>query len=140
MFFARLLVKLIDPRVHIKRTTSWNEFEWDTNTIYYNPAEDPADVGFMRHLRERHFFIEPERFSSRLWSILHELGHYFNADEVGNYEDKAICALLPYEVAKSCGSIQDLYYDSPDEFIATEWACAWITDHEFLAIAFSRLL
>jgi len=140
MFFAWLLVKLIAPRVHIKRTTDGCEFEWDTNTIYYNRADDPQDVGFTRHLRAKHCFAEPERYSMRLWSILHELGHYFNPDEEEDLYAKALCALLPYETATENRIVQDLYYNSPDEFAATEWACAWIKKHPWLSSLFSILL
>jgi len=140
MFFAWLLVKLIAPRVRIKRAENGCEFEWDTNTIYYDRNDDPQDVGFMRHLREKHFFPNPERYSHRLWSILHELGHYFNPDEEEDTISKAICALLPLDFAQTTPTLQDMYYDSPDEFAATEWACDWIDFHPFLSSLFSALL
>lgn len=139
MFFARLLVKMIDPRVHIRYTDEGTEFEFDTNTIYFNPAQNPQDVGFTRHLVEKHKFANPERYSMRLWAILHELGHYFNPDETDEWA-KVVCAIVDYEDAIKNKAVQDLYYDSPDEFSATEWACAWIENHPRLATLFSRLL
>lgn len=140
MFIERLLVKMIAPRVHIKRTDEDTEFEWNTNTIYYNPAEDPQDAGFARHIEQKHLFPNPKQYSMHLWTLLHELGHYFNPDEAVDIESKAICAILPREMAEECERIQNMYYDSPDEFAATEWACSWVEHHRLLARFFTALL
>lgn len=140
MFFAWLLVKIIAPFVHIRKTKEGCAFEWETNTIYYNKAQDPFDVGFIRHLKEKHYFENPEQYAIPLWSLLHELGHYFYPDEEEDLVSKTICALLPYELAVESKTLQDMYYDSPDEYAATEWAIDWIVTHPKLASLFSALL
>lgn len=140
MFFARLLVKLIAPTVHIKKTNEGSAFEWDTNTIYYDRKPDPFDKCFMRHVKEKHLFPYADNYSFRLWSILHELGHYFNPDEEEDEWGKALCALLPVEQTLNDIEIQDYYYDSPDEIAATAWAIEWIEEHPKLASLFSALL
>lgn len=140
MFVERLLVKLIAPTVHITQTDEDTAFEWTTDTIYYNPAQNPFDLGFQRHLREQHLFEKPEQFSIGLWSILHELGHYFNPDEEVDENAKALCAMVSVEVAANSPYIQDMYYNSPDEFAATEWACDWIMKHKILAYLFSAVV
>lgn len=141
LFQARLLVKMIAPRVHVKADEgNGTEFEWDTNTIYYDREDSPFDLGFARHLREKHFFEHPEEYSNQLWSLLHELGHYFYQDEEEDLEAKAICALMPQELVIDNPELQNLYYDSPDEFVATEWAIDWIVGHPKLAKWFSKIL
>lgn len=139
MFFVRLLVKLIAPFVRVRHSDEGCEYEFDTNTIYYDPTQNPQDVGFLRHIAEKHNFPNPEQFSIHLWSVLHELGHHFNPDETDEWA-KVVCAIVDYEDAIKSKAVQDLYYDSPDEFAATEWACAWIENHPKLATLFSKLL
>lgn len=140
MIIARLFIKIIAPEVHIRKTNGDTEFEWKTNTIYFNPAANIYDAGFARHIEEKHFFLNPTKYSMPLWSLLHELGHYFNPDEEEDIESKAICAALPYELAQKNQTLQNMYYDSPDEYAATEWAIEWITQHPRLSSLFSILL
>ena len=142
LFYPRLLVKLIAPKVHIKKGDEeyGTEFEWDTNTIYYTKENSLLDLGFMRHLREFHFFETPETYSTELWTILHELGHYFNPDEEEDYDGKDECAFTSIEEAIKRPDLQNIYYNSPDEFAATEWAIEWINDHPKLAEWFSKRL
>lgn len=140
MFFARLLVKSIAPEVHIKKGRNGSEFEWDTNTIYYDRRPDPFDKCFARHVREKHLFPYVDNYSFRLWSILHELGHYFNDDVEEDEFGKALCAITPKEEALESKEIQDLYYDSPDEIAATAWAIEWIEQHPKAAKFFSQFV
>lgn len=140
MVFAWILIKLIAPQVHLRRTKDGTEFDYDTNTIYYDAKPDPFDKCFIRHVKEKHNFPIADNYSFRLWSILHELGHYFNDDVEEDEWAKALCAVLSKEQALNDVEIQDYYYDSPDEFEATEWAIIWIEEHPRLAKLFSKLL
>ena len=140
MFFAWLLVKLTAPRVRIRKSNDGCEFDWRNEIIYYDRRQSFYEVGFLRHLEEKHHFSKPARYSSRLWSILHEVGHYYNQDIERDELTAAQCALVPVEEAIKSPKIQDLYYDLEDEFAATEWACDCINNHPKLARIFSVLL
>lgn len=140
MIFAKLLVKMIAPRVRVRKSREGCEFEFGTSTLFYDDRQTAEDVGFMRHLAEKHHFPEGKRYSDRLWSILHELGHYYNPDAECDFNGKALCAVLCADLAKTSRTLQNLYYDSPDEFEATEWAIDWITRHPVLARIYSVLL
>ena len=140
-WIARLIVKLIAPKIHLKKTDSYGtSFEWSTNTIYYDREADPFDIGFARHVKEKHKFPYPENYSTALWSILHEIGHYETDYAEEDIRAKAVCKFLPADIAYANKGIQNLYYDSPDEFEATEWAIEWIEDHPKLAKLFSKVL
>ena len=140
MLFARILVKSIAPEVHITRGKNGSEFEWDTDTIYYDRKRNPFDKCFTRHMREKHSFPSADKYSFRLWSILHELGHYYNDDVEEDEWAKAFCAVVPKEAALIDDDIQNMYYDSPDEFAATEWAIEWVEEHPIAAKIFSILV
>lgn len=138
MFTAWLLVKLTAPKAKLKRSTSGDcEFDYLEETIYYTTERDPSDEGFLRHLEERHKFQNARKYSLRLWSLLHEIGHYYNAD-VEPDAAKYIGMVL-YEQEPSLKA-QYLYYNSPDEWAATEWACEWVERHKVLAKIFSKIL
>lgn len=140
MILAWILTKLIAPRVRLRKGDNGTEFDYEEDIIYYDPKPDPFDKCFMRHVKEKHLFPIGDRYSFRLWSILHELGHYFNPDEEEDEFGKALCAITPKEIALESKEIQDLYYDSPDEIAATAWAIEWIEQHPKLSSLFSALL
>jgi len=140
MLIAWILIKLIAPSVKLRATHDGTEFDYEEDTIYYDRKPDPFDKCFMRHVKEKHLFPTADKYSFRLWSILHELGHYFNPDEEEDEYGKAFCAVIPKEYAMENTWIQDLYYDSPDEIAATAWAIEWIEEHPKLSSLFSALL
>lgn len=140
MLFVKLFVRLLARDVRVVHSNNETEYDLITDTIYYNPAQNPADYGFFRHLRECHFFDKPERFSAGVWSLAHEIGHYYNQDEEPDEEAKVLCAIASEECARSSVSLQNMYYNSPDEFSATEWACGWIAKHPIFARLFSMVI
>jgi hypothetical protein len=60
-----------------------------------------------------------------LWTLLHELGHYFTLDVWETEEEeetRLMCSLISEEEAQSNTAIQDRYFDLSREWEATEWA------------------
>lgn len=137
MFLAWILIKLIAPKVKLRKAENGTEFDYETNTIYLSKEEDPFDKCFIRHVKEKHLFPKADKYSFILWSILHEVGHYYNPDEEEDEYGKAFCSVLPIEYCLENKWVQDMYYDSPDEIAATAWAIEWIEQHPKLAAFFS---
>lgn len=126
------------------RQSKENSFEFNRNIIRLNLRDDD-DLGFMRHLRECHR-CKFRNISSMLWTILHEVGHYATQnnltleEEEESYEIKAICAVVPSRIAEKSTKIQDLYFNTPIEWEATEWAIRWVFKNYCLARYYSKRL
>lgn len=133
-----LFIKTINPRIKIKYDEDMFAFCFTNNTLYYN--FDIIDMGFMRHMRECHKW-EPQ-FSVMLYSLLHELGHYYMQDciDENEIETRAYCALFPVECVLKRPDIQDLYFNLESEFEATEWAIEYSVNHRKFCKIFDHLL
>ena len=133
-----LFVKTINPRIRIKYKKDTFAFCFTNNTLYYN--FDLIDMGFLRHMRECHYW-EPQ-FGLMIYSLLHELGHYYMQDCVDEdeMETRAYCALLPFEYVMQRPDIQDLYFNLESEFEATEWAIEYSVNHRKFCKMFDHLL
>ena len=133
-----LFIKTINPRIKIKYDKDIFAFCFTNNTLYYN--FDIIDMGFMRHMREYHKW-EPQ-FSVMLYSLLHELGHYYMQDciDENEIETRAYCALLPVECVLKRPDIQNLYFNLESEFEATEWAIEYSVNHRKFCKIFDHLL
>ena len=133
-----LFIKTINPRIKIKYDKDMFAFCFTNNTLYYN--FDIVDMGFMRHMRECHQW-EPQ-FSVMLYSLLHELGHYYMQDciDENEIETRAYCALFPVECVLKRPDIQDLYFNLESEFEATEWAIQYTIEHNRKWKIFNRLI
>lgn len=133
-----LFVKTINPRIRIKYKENVFAFCFTNNTLYYN--FDLIDMGFLRHMRECHYW-EPQ-FGLMIYSLLHELGHYYMQDciDENEMETRAYCALLPFEYVMKRPDIQDLYFNLESEFEATEWAIEYSVNHRKFCKIFDSLI
>lgn len=102
------------------------EYDHDENIIYFalkgNADLDPC---FLRHLRESHNCKFGEDIDIRLWALMHEIGHHFTLDNIDLDDEDIVRYMLgnyTTEEIKADPALQNLYYDLPSEFKATEWA------------------
>lgn len=136
-----LFVKSISPRVKVKYTPNSFEFDFIRNSLSY--CDDLQDFGFMRHLKEQHSpSISLKDFT---YSILHELGHYFTADDLDDelkddLETRVALSMVDTDTAKKDKELQDLYYNLPLEFAATEWAIEYANKHKVKCKLFDRVV
>lgn len=146
MFFAWLLVKLIAPSIRLKQSDQGCEYVEDENTILFDKNTDPeGHQYFIDHIRKKHYFENPEKYSEQLWSLLHEIGHYKTQDyvEVDIETLSKVDQILKVKEYSSKSKIKRayfMYYNTECEYEATEWAIDWIVHHKVLARIFSNLL
>ena len=136
------IVKTIAPRVKVVyEPESSTCFDHDMKAVVIGDDFQTDDCGFMRHIVENHGFSQAYDYSINLWSVLHELGHYFTGDDGVISEEEALtyafCAMIP---RSDNPKIQNIYFNIPAEFNATEWAIDWIVSHPRLAKIYNRLV
>lgn len=118
-------VKLIAPEVTIIFSkTEYNSFDFGTDCIYFNPF-DRNDKGFMKHICKKHKCNFVPNFDLNLWTILHEIGHYYTSDIITFDEE---------EESTPC------YFDQNEEWEATEWAINYIKTHRIFCEIFNKIL
>lgn len=109
---------------------SYYEYTHDIICVDVNPMEDD---GFLRHLAEVHECEFTYEYPLLFWTILHELGHYYTLEDIDDLEDeintRILCATVPIEVAYANPNIQNMYYNLPSEWYATEWAIEFISNN-----------
>ena len=144
MLGIKIATKIIAPFVKVKidkTDSTCFDFNNDTLIIGYDFNDD--EYGFMRHLREVHGCKFANFFTHRFWAILHELGHYFTGegieDEKETLEVRALCILIGDDIVKTNKGVQDMYFNLPSEFAATEWAINFIKTHKWLSIFLNRV-
>ena len=124
---ATVVDSLSDGTLTLKEGDT-TELDWATDTIYLNLDGNEPDLGFIRHLREVHKERNAYTIDESLWAVLHEIGHYMMVDDLDEgWEDeeapvRAVCAMLSTEQVASSERLQDLYFNLPSEWEATEWA------------------
>ena len=130
--------KLIAPKVKICIDNGEDNYDYVNEVIHINPTLK-EDYGFTRHLYEYH---KPAiKLPTQIWTILHEYGHYFTADEFEvDMDTRAICGMIAKEVACNYKEVQDLYFNMEDEYGATEWACAYAEKHPRLCTFFGKII
>lgn len=140
ILIAKIIVKLIAPKLKVGVEDSFSYDTEEERVLLGIVPED--DCGFLRHMREYHEHGElADEFSLTLWSILHEIGHYHTIDYAEeDLATRALCAAIPKEVAEKNPSIQDLYFNMDDEFLATDWAVDFAYNHFRLCKIFDRLV
>lgn len=129
--YARNFIKTHFDGLKVKQSNE-NSYEYKKDIIRLNLRDDD-DFGFLRHLRETHG-CQKLNDKLMLWTILHEVGHYMTQDDITEEEyavdmaTKAICAVISKETAE-LKNVQNMYFDAPSEWHATEWAVEWVEDN-----------
>ena len=139
---AFVLVKLTAPRCGFRLSRDGIYYDTEEERVYFTRNIDDDDCGFLRHMREYHENGEiADNFSLKLWTVLHEVGHYYTMDETeDDLDTRALCAMIPVEQARKSVEIQDMYFNIENEFIATDWAIDFALTHPKLCRFFTRLL
>lgn len=115
---------------------SYCYYDSDLNKINIDPTDLFDDSGFMRHLRDTHKvpFVLWARYSLATWSLLHELGHHFCDEKIDENEHdefvRAFCSTIPRNETDK--ETQNLYFNLPREYEATEWAIEFAWEHREL--------
>ena len=116
-----------------------------------HPVTIVGTTHFLKHVKERHHFSNPYRYGDNLWSILHELGHIYTtrfdvpSEGLTQYREmkkgEGICLICQERgLQPSDYEFQALYFETPFEFNATEWAVAWVKKHPIQATIWSIIL
>ena len=140
---AASIVAALDDELFVEQADE-NSFEYAESLIRLN-LRDENDGGFMRHLREVHGY-DNEKISPMLWTILHEVGHNETEDEYTDkeYADglqvKMRLACLPLEWVYADPDLQDAYFNTTEEWLATEWAIDYVKSHPRKCAKWSRQL
>lgn len=104
-------------------------------------ATDPAASSFFRHLHDFHKVEDITIVEAITWTILHEVGHFFNQDEIMHPTDEDLMAQTEIHLAITINRyIQDLYYNTTAEWVATEWAIDFIKNNFALVKLFEENL
>lgn len=138
----RAFIKSIAP-VSVTFRTEGFFFDCTKNSVNIDLSEMIDEYGFMRHLRAVHKYSESDKFSFFLWSILHEIGHYFTidkADEDDEYDERLALAVIDTEKAKKSIAIQNRYFNLESEWLATEWAIKFVKTHKKICREIDKIL
>lgn len=131
--FVRFMVKSINPKIRVTFDEEQESyFDFNATRINFGYDFGEVELGFRRHIKEVHHFKKAFDYSLHLWTILHEIGHYYTQDLVDEDEDD-----LNMRATLGCVSsdgaldekIQDLYFNLPYEWAATDWAIIYIIQH-----------
>lgn len=133
--FALLFTKMVCSEIKIRFSNSGSYFDFNSDCIYLDPKEN--DCGFLRHLSQVHKCGFSNDYSLLVWSILHEIGHYYTLDFCD--DDSELRLFLAF-CDGSLIEIQDAYFNLESEWEATEWAIDFIIEHSKLCKIFSKLL
>lgn len=127
---AKRLITAIAPELKVRRSFE-NSYESATNTIRLN-LHDKEDYGFMRHIKEVHNCEWADEFSWKLWTVLHEVGHFMTENDLTEEEEEEaeeiklnLTCVSKKDLLNSV-ELQDYYFNSPKEWKATEWAINFI--------------
>lgn len=139
---ALILVKLAAPRCRFGFSREGIYYDTEEERVYFTRNIDDDDCGFLRHMRECHEYgAIADNFSLKVWTILHEVGHYYTIDDCeDDLETRALCAMISVEDARADTKIQDMYFDIDSEFVATDWAIDFALNHKKLCRFFDKIL
>lgn len=130
-----LFAKIVCPQIKFHFSNEGSCFNPNTNCIQFNPTENA--IGFLRHLTEFHRCDFSNDYSLKVWTILHEIGHYHTFEF--SFEDAQMRAFLAFCDGSSV-NIQNAYFNLDTEWKATEWAIDFIDEHSILCKCFSKIL
>ena len=130
----RDFIAAIEPEIEVyfnDEEPTYFDSEDNFINLGYDFHAGSEDCGFRAHIVRKHGFPAAFDYPIEVWSILHELGHFMTIDDVELTEEEVLARMIckdktVEEVAASI-ELQDLYFDLPLEWEATEWAIDFIT-------------
>jgi len=143
----RRIVRSIAPELRVtfkKGNGNWyDEDEHKVNFDFEDVSPD-TDGGFLYHLEHSHECGEVLTVPFSVWTLLHEIGHYFTLDFVRRTEQtefiKIVCSIYSREEAQANPELAKMYFDLPEEWHATEWAIDFVQSHCLLARLLEKYL
>lgn len=138
------LCKTYAPTAHFKLDTECYYNDEDCVIGYHFDQFCPT---FIKHIKEKHHFPQIMQINENLFSLLHEIGHYYTfscclvTDE--EEEIRTFYCDLPEETPSALvlnSTFMDIYYDLPLEWEATEWAIQFCKKHWDLVMHTSKIL
>ncbi len=143
MIGAKLIVRIIAPSVRVRMNKQdQTNINLETNVLTLGTDNERGYKWFLAHVRESHGYRRVNKYSIKLWQILHELGHYFTDSYTDEGEEsnfiRIMCALSPENLVED-KKAAFVYFDLSKEWAATQWAINWIEYHGFKARLFSIL-
>lgn len=143
----RRIVRSIAPELRVtfkKGYGSW--YDVDEYKINYDPEDVSPDTdgGFLYHLGHSHKCGEVLTVPFSVWTLLHEIGHYFTFDFSKRNEHtefiKLICSMHSREEAQENPELAKMYFNLPEEWEATEWAVDFVRSSPLLTSLLERYL
>lgn len=127
----------IDPQIKVTfaREKMWANIE---NKEINIDVTDNEDMGFRKHIYNGHKFKDVNKYSLLMWSILHEIGHIKTPKAKDDMHARTLCAMVSEETARKDISIQNLYFNIPCEWQATEWAINFIKRNQKFVKKFDK--
>lgn len=134
MDFETKIRKFVWSIADIKVSFDDNEgsyFDDEEEAINIDLHDLQNDKGFFRHLRTAHKCEWWKNYSPLLWTILHEVGHYYtlNDFDMDDEMDERFALSMVSDDALDMPEVQDRYFNLPTEWAATEWAIQFIKDN-----------
>jgi hypothetical protein len=139
MFGFKRVVKILAPNVKVNvDTTDSTSFDFAHNKIIIGYDFNDDEFGFNYHLKTAHKCKFADKISNELWTILHELGHYYANAGIEDEEQaqfvRSICAILGDDIVKGNREVQAMYYNLPSEWTATEWAIDFVRKNKWKVV------
>lgn len=107
-------------------------------------VDGDEDCGFMRHLREVHGVKWANTIHEHIWTVLHEIGHYYTYSKYENNEHEYNIRMkfeeLSFDTVNRSPKLQNIYYNMKSEYVATKYAVDFIKRHYKLMKKLSVLL
>ena len=124
----------------VKFTRKYQPFaSFDENLIVLNLREGAIDSQFIDHIRKSHGYARAYKISPQIWTALHEVGHIKTEGDCDeNAEMRKFCEWANEEGALPQKTINQLWYDMPDEWAATEWAIDFVKKHYIFCKLFGK--
>lgn len=147
---AQLFAKSISPKIKLNPYAGSSYYSTETGevNICINDPDTLGQEAFLRHIALAHKCHFVNEISPLLWSILHEIGHYFTDDQFsddeleadGEYRSLLALGVIPDNYSHPDASVQEAYFDLDTEWEATEWAINYIRKHPRKCLIFGDLL
>ncbi len=139
MFGFKRVVKILAPNVKVKiDTTDSTSFDFAHNKIIIGYDFNDDEFGFNYHLKTAHKCKFADKISNELWTILHELGHYYTNSGIEDEDQaqfvRAICAMLGDDIVKGNREVHAMYYNLPSEWASTEWAIDFVRKNKWKVV------